>query len=97
MSRLPIPGSDDDVWGTILNDYLEVSHNADGTLQTSAIVYLMLMSVVSLAWVSAVVTHGSGKSSGHRIAWHTAIFYAVAPDVYSKLCRPITQTRMNRS
>lgn len=31
MSRLPVPGSDDDVWGDILNDYLKVEHNADGT------------------------------------------------------------------
>jgi len=32
MSRLPTPGSDDSVWGTILNDFLSVEHNADGTL-----------------------------------------------------------------
>ena len=35
--RLPIPGSDDGTWGDILNGFLEVSHNADGTLQTSAV------------------------------------------------------------
>ncbi|HSW99049.1 MAG TPA: hypothetical protein VLF71_04370 [Candidatus Saccharimonadales bacterium] len=33
MSRLPIPGNDDDIWGDILNDYLSVEHNADGTLR----------------------------------------------------------------
>jgi hypothetical protein len=33
LARLPVPGSDDNTWGTILNDYLEVSHNADGTLK----------------------------------------------------------------
>src|SRR5579875_2072729 len=37
MARLPIPGSDDDTWGTILNQFLEVSHNGDGTLMTTAI------------------------------------------------------------
>lgn len=31
MARLPIPGSDDGNWGNILNEYLLVSHNADGT------------------------------------------------------------------
>lgn len=36
MSRLPIPGSDNDGWGTILNDYLQQSLAADGTLVTSA-------------------------------------------------------------
>ena len=35
--RLPIPGSDDNVWGSILNGFLGVAHNNDGTLQTSAI------------------------------------------------------------
>lgn len=34
MARLPQPGSDADVWGTILNEYLEVSHNSDGTLKS---------------------------------------------------------------
>src|SRR5689334_11591086 len=33
MSRLPSPGSDDGTWGDILNDFLGVSHNSDGTLK----------------------------------------------------------------
>lgn len=33
MSRLPSPGSDDGQWGTILNDFLSVEHNADGSLK----------------------------------------------------------------
>lgn len=33
MARLPNPGSDDGTWGTILNDYLSVEHNSDGTLK----------------------------------------------------------------
>ncbi|HUD20872.1 MAG TPA: hypothetical protein VMQ44_02285 [Candidatus Saccharimonadales bacterium] len=33
MSRLPTPGGDSGTWGTILNDYLSVEHNADGTLK----------------------------------------------------------------
>jgi hypothetical protein len=35
--RLPVPGSDDDTWGTILNGFLEVSLNGDGTLNSSAV------------------------------------------------------------
>ena len=35
--RLPTPGSDDGSWGDILNGLLEVSHNSDGTLTTSAV------------------------------------------------------------
>jgi len=33
MSRLPIVGGDDDIWGQVLNDFLSVSLNADGTLK----------------------------------------------------------------
>lgn len=37
MTRLPSPGSDDDIWGNILNDYLLISHNKDGTLKDNAV------------------------------------------------------------
>jgi len=37
MARLPTPGSDDGSWGTILNSFLSVSHNGDGTLRGAAI------------------------------------------------------------
>lgn len=36
-ARLPVSGSDDNVWGDILNAFLLTSHNADGTLILSAI------------------------------------------------------------
>ncbi|MDB5184446.1 MAG: hypothetical protein JWN38_254 [Candidatus Saccharibacteria bacterium] len=36
MSRLPTPGADSNNWGTLLNDYLQQAHNADGTLVTTA-------------------------------------------------------------
>lgn len=35
MTRLPTPGSDDGQWGKILNDFLVVEHNTDGTLKAS--------------------------------------------------------------
>ena len=34
--RLPTPGGDDGDWGSILNDFLSVEHNTDGTLKRSA-------------------------------------------------------------
>lgn len=37
MARLPTPGSDNGTWGNVLNDFLAVSHKADGTLQNSAL------------------------------------------------------------
>jgi len=33
MARLPNPGSDDGTWGTILNDFLGVAHEDDGSLK----------------------------------------------------------------
>lgn len=37
MSRLPTPGSDDNTWGDVLNDFLGVSHAADGTIKASVV------------------------------------------------------------
>ncbi len=34
MARLPIPGSDEGVWGEVLNNYLSIEHNSDGTQKT---------------------------------------------------------------
>jgi hypothetical protein len=33
MARLPQPGGDDGTWGDLLNEFLNVEHNADGTLK----------------------------------------------------------------
>ncbi len=37
MPRLPHPGGDKGNWGTVLNDYLSVVHNTDGTIKNGAI------------------------------------------------------------
>lgn len=36
-ARLPVVGGDGDSWGTILNDFLSVSHNSDGTLNSTVL------------------------------------------------------------
>lgn len=36
MTRLPTPGQDDGTWGNILNEFLSVAHNTDGTLKNGA-------------------------------------------------------------
>src|SRR5665647_1453749 len=35
MTRLPTPGQDDGTWGGILNGFLTVEHNPDGSLKAS--------------------------------------------------------------
>lgn len=37
MARLPQPGGDAGSWGTILNTFLDVAHNSDGTLNPNAV------------------------------------------------------------
>jgi hypothetical protein len=36
MTRLPTPGQDKGLWGTVLNDFLLQAHNSDGTLKPIA-------------------------------------------------------------
>src|SRR5688572_21183678 len=33
MARLPVPGSDNGTWGSVLNDFLGVEHTTDGSLK----------------------------------------------------------------
>lgn len=47
MSRLPTPGKDNGTWGDILNDYLSVAHNTDGTLRPTAITDTGAVTVVN--------------------------------------------------
>ena len=35
MARLPVPGGDNNSWGDVLNEFLRVGHNEDGTLKGS--------------------------------------------------------------
>lgn len=37
MARLPVPGSDTGQWGDILNTFLDVAHNTDGSLNPAAV------------------------------------------------------------
>lgn len=37
MPQLPTPGQDNGTWGDMLNEFLEVAHNADGSLNSSAL------------------------------------------------------------
>lgn len=60
MARLPIPGSDEGTWGNVLNDYLGVAHNGDGTLKADA--------VADKADVSTTITAGTGLSGGGNLS-----------------------------
>ncbi|HSW81288.1 MAG TPA: hypothetical protein VLG40_02725 [Candidatus Saccharimonas sp.] len=55
MARLPVPGSDDGTWGDLLNNFLQVELNTDGTLKTSG-------TIASKANNTSVV-HNTGNES----------------------------------
>lgn len=55
MARLPQPGADNGTWGNILNEFLTVEHNADGTLKESG--------TLSSKADDAAVVHNSGAET----------------------------------
>lgn len=55
MARLPTPGADNGTWGNILNDFLQVAHNSDGTLMDTGV-------IANKASDSAVV-HNTGNET----------------------------------
>ncbi|HEV2412728.1 MAG TPA: hypothetical protein VGS28_02900 [Candidatus Saccharimonadales bacterium] len=55
MARLPVVGGDSGNWGSILNDYLSVSLNGDGTIQSAAVVQAGAVTSVN----SKLPTNGS--------------------------------------
>jgi hypothetical protein len=68
MARLPSPGSDNGVWGSILNDFLDVEHNADGTLKLRTDGTLD-----TKANVSTTVSAGTGLTGGGDLSANRTI------------------------
>jgi len=68
MARLPTPGSDDGTWGTILNDFLQVEHNNDGTLKAAG----SLAAKANVTHASTHTTVGSDPISPDAIGAVTA-------------------------
>lgn len=62
MSRLPVPGSDADAWGVILNDFLLVDHNADGTLKAGGTLSSLVSKGVLVTNVKDYGATGNGST-----------------------------------
>lgn len=65
MSRLPISGSDNGVWGSILNDFLLQSHTSSGSLKSGIVTDDNISSSASIAQskITNLTTDLSGKLS----------------------------------
>lgn len=74
MGRLPQPGGDDGTWGDILNEYLSVAHNDDGTLKDATI------SASKLETASAPSSGQSLTFNGTNLAWMTVTGSGSVPD-----------------
>lgn len=61
MGRLPTPGSDNGTWGSILNDFLSVSHTSDGALKAGVVGDDQVTSI-SQAKVANLTTSLSAKT-----------------------------------
>ncbi|HSX36409.1 MAG TPA: glycosyl hydrolase family 28-related protein [Patescibacteria group bacterium] len=64
MTRLPVVGSDDNTWGGLLNDFLTVEHNSDGTLKirTDGTFYVKPGGGIPLTDLTAGVQTSLGKA-----------------------------------
>jgi len=65
MARLPVPGSDNEIWGNILNEFLSVEHNTDGTLKSTG-------SLATKANDAAVVHNAGNEMIGGIKTFSTA-------------------------
>lgn len=83
MSRLPTPGGDKDVWGVILNDFLLVEHNADGTLKRAsefAAKYNKPASGIPASDLSSAVQAALTKTIRYTQTWTVGGYVNVAID-----------------
>lgn len=80
MTRLPIPGSDNNTWGDILNEFLLQSHNADGTIKETAVTRIPASAIptnsVSLLNLQTTNEPVSGQvlsTTGSGLFWDTPV------------------------
>lgn len=77
MARLPEVGGDSGQWGQLLNDYLNVAHNADGTLKSNT---------VGVPQIAAAGDPDDGQVlsySGSGLTWTTVSGSGTVPDATS--------------
>lgn len=71
MARLPQPKSDEGTWGDILNEYLLVSHNNDGTVKSGAVTKadVGLSNVNNTSDASKPISTATQTALNARLVW----------------------------
>ncbi len=103
--RLPVIGGDDNSWGEVLNTFLQVSHNGNGTLQPDAVKAAGAVTQVngvspsngSLVLTAADVGADAGRLSDNRGAVQPSTAYSPGDVVAYKgqhvlISQPVTST-----
>jgi hypothetical protein len=72
MARLPQPGDDGGLWGDVLNEYLLVSHNDDGTIRDGVVTETNLSSSVQ-AKINTVTTDRSTHTGTQAMSTVTGL------------------------
>ena len=88
-NSLPTPGGDENSWGAMLNDYLLVSHNQDGTLQTAALQQAGgVTSVNNVAPVNGDVTLSAGNFTANNATPSTPGLIQLTGDIGGSATAP---------
>ena len=90
MARLPQPGSDDGTWGDVLNEFLEVSHDSDGTIKAGAVT--VTKSDVGLGNVDNTSDANKPVSTAAQTAFDARIVWVDVVD--ANTARPTGATRV---
>lgn len=97
--RLPTPGADDGIWGDLLNDYLAVEHNKDGSLKRSADIdeALALANEAKLRTNSIQQTAQTAQSTANAAAQNASNALSTASSAYQKPGTGIPESDLNSS
>ena len=68
MARLPVPGGDTGQWGDILNEYLAMSHAADGSLKPGSVVGAIPDNAIAAAKLQDTYLKSSEKAQPNGVA-----------------------------
>lgn|GEM_PF-1180261 len=85
-ARLPNPGADDGIWGDLLNDFLAVEHNRDGTLKRASDIDSALAAVADnkTKTSSAQQTANTAQSTANAAAQNASNALSTANSAYQK-------------